>query len=254
VPQERNKNSKDTSWHEVASWYDAILQDDDSYQNKVILPNVLRLLDIKKEDKVLDLACGQGYFSNILYKTGAEIVGVDLGEDLIKIAKEKNKDIKYFVSPSHDLNMLYNNYFDKVIIILALQNIKKVRETFKEIKRVLKKDGQLFIVLNHPAFRIPQKSNWVIKEDKHSREIESYMSEFEIKIDMHPGQKDKIFTRSFHRPIQWYVKHAIKEGFVLSGLEEWISHKESQKGPHKEEEDRIRKEIPMFMCMVYKSI
>ena len=64
-----NKSSKkplDTSWNKVASWYDELLTtDDDSYQTKVIAPNLLRILDLKKGELVYDLACGQGYFSNI---------------------------------------------------------------------------------------------------------------------------------------------------------------------------------------------
>ena len=53
-----------TSWGGVADWYDSYLETNpDSYQEKVIAPNLLRLIDIKKGMKILDLACGQGFFS-----------------------------------------------------------------------------------------------------------------------------------------------------------------------------------------------
>ncbi len=57
-------NKSDTSWNKVANWYDELLKTDpDSYQSKVIAPNLLRILNIQKGEKIFDLACGQGYFS-----------------------------------------------------------------------------------------------------------------------------------------------------------------------------------------------
>jgi hypothetical protein len=54
---------------------------------------------------------------------------------------------------------------------------------------------------------------------------------------------------TFHRPLQVYFKAINKCGLSISRLEEWISHRSSQKGPRAIEEDRIRKEIPMFLCI-----
>jgi hypothetical protein len=84
------------------------------------------------------------------------------------------------------------------------------------------------------------------------RRIDSYMSEKTLEIDMTPGKRNvgnKKYTVSFHRPLQTYFKILSKSGFVVARLEEWISHKKSQMGPHAPEEDRMRKEIPMFMCL-----
>ena len=52
-----------TSWGKVAAWYDDLLDGDDTYQKKVILPNLKRLAGIQKGDQVLDLGCGQGFFA-----------------------------------------------------------------------------------------------------------------------------------------------------------------------------------------------
>jgi hypothetical protein len=56
-------------------------------------------------------------------------------------------------------------------------------------------------------------------------------------------------TISFHRPLQAYMKALEKTGFVLARLEEWTSHKKSEKGPRQTAEDRARKEIPLFLMM-----
>lgn len=240
----------DTSWGKVANWYDSHLGDDDTYHNKIIFPSLIRLLGDIKNKKILDLACGQGMFSSILQNSGAVVTGVDLGKELIDIAKTKNKKVDYFVGASDDLFMIKDKSQDAVICILALQNIEKINETFKEVKRVLKDGGRFIFVINHPSFRIPKQSSWANDNDIQYRRIDEYISESKIKIDMTPGSKtNKKFTVSFHRPMQFYFKFLNKNGFAVSRLEEWTSHKESEKGPRKKAEDKARKEIPMFMMI-----
>ncbi len=81
----------DTSWENVADWYDNLLNDKDSYQVKVILLNLLRLMKIEKGQKILDLACGQGFFATQFAKDGAEVIGIDASSSLIEKAKAKSK-------------------------------------------------------------------------------------------------------------------------------------------------------------------
>lgn len=248
---------KDTSWNKVADWYDLLLKNDDSYQAQVITPNLLRILNIQKGEKIFDLACGQGYFSNIFAKSGADVVASDLSKKLIETAKKQNEsNIKYYISGAHRSPFLKDNSVDDVVVVLAIQNIENVGDVFKECKRVLKKNGRMVIVLNHPAFRVPKGSDWYFNDGVQSRLVSKYLSESKVMIDMTPGEKDekkKIKTVSFHRPLQYYVKLLSKNGFYVTRLEEWISHKKSEKGPRQTEEDRARKEIPLFMCIEVKS-
>lgn len=244
---------RNTSWGEVAEWYDSLLEcSKDTYQEKVIYPNILRLMNIKKEESVLDLACGQGYFSRQFHKMGGQVTGVDISSKLIEIAKNKSsKEIKYFVSPAEKISFLNKESFDKISIILAVQNIENINELFKECTRLLKEKGSLFIVMNHPCFRIPKSSSWGwdIKNNIQYRRNDLYMSEKKEKIEMYPGKKDGKFLLSFHRPLQFYFKFLEKNGFYVNRIEEWISHKISEKGPHKEAEDKARKEFPLFLFL-----
>jgi ubiquinone/menaquinone biosynthesis C-methylase UbiE len=245
-------NKKETSWGNVADWYDDLLENKEgTYQKEVILPNLMRLLNPQKNEVVLDNACGQGYFSRAIAETGAKVIGVDIAKELIEIAKKNSpKEISFNTSPSHLLGFIQDSSVDKAITILALQNIEKLNETLIETSRVLKKGGKFFFVLNHPAFRIPKKSSWQWDEEnsKQYRRIDAYMSDIKEKIEMNPGarENDKEYTVSFHRPLQVYFKAINKAGFLVGRFEEWISHKESLKSARGDEENRIRKEIPMF--------
>ena len=241
----------DTSWNDVSNWYDTLLQNEDTYQTQVILPNIKRLAGIKKGTKVLDLACGQGFFSQTFVLEGGEVVGVDLSTKLIETAKKNIPNAKFFASPAHKLPMVPDNSLDVVTIILAIQNIENVSEVFKEVSKKLKKGGKLLLVLNHPAFRNPGASSWGFdeKEKKQYRRIDSYMTESKREIDMHPGAQKKTLTVSFHRPLQVYFKTLTNAGFMISRLEEWVSNRQSEKGPRREAEDYARKEFPLFLCL-----
>lgn len=248
----KNKK-KDTSWGKVAGWYNELIEESNNYQKDLILPNLIRLMDINKDEFILDVACGQGFFVREFLKSSKKVSGVDMSKELVGLARQHSIDNeKYFISQSHNLSFIENGSIDKISVILAIQNIEKVSETFKEFNRVLKNNSKVYLVLNHPTFRIPKKSDWFFDEKTKTqyRKISHYMSEQMIKIDMNPGEKDvkkKKYTFSFHRSLQYYFKIFNDCGFRVTRLEEWCSGKVSQNGPRKISEDRARREIPMFM-------
>ena len=240
-----------TSWGEVATWYDKHLTEADTYHQKVILPNLLRLIDAKKGESILDLASGQGFFTRPLSEKGATLIGVDISEELIAIAKKTSPTITYHVATAEDLSMIDDASIDKVLFVLAIQNIAHIQKVLEETARVLKTGGIFHIVMNHPSFRIPKRSSWEYDEKRkvQYRRIEEYMSESKTEIAMHPGMERSPQTISFHRPLQYYFKLLSKAGFMVNRLEEWISHKESDSGPRARAENDTRKEIPLFLYL-----
>lgn len=247
--------NKSTSWGKVAEWYDNLVEKDAlSYQQSLILPNLLRLVAPKNGDKIFDLACGQGFFAREFAKAGAKVAASDIAEELVRIAKELSKkagaDVEYHVSGADNISFIKDGSIDKITIVLALQNIENLNGTLAECARILKKGGSLFVVLNHPAFRIPKLSSWGWEGDKvQYRRIDQYMTESKTEIAMHPGNRKSETTVSFHRPLQVYFKTFKKNGLAVTGLEEWISNKKSEPGPRAKAEDKARKEIPLFMMV-----
>ncbi len=269
--------SKTTSWGKVAKWYDETVEQKGSYQQDLILPNLLRLMEIQKGERILDLACGQGLFARAFHAAGGKVVAADISKELIAIATEKSpKEIAYHTAPAEALPFLKNGSIDKTAIVLALQNIENLNETLAECARVLVPNGKLYLMLNHPAFRIPKESSWGFDEKANVqyRRIDRYLSNMKIEIEMHPGlnasggrvgrtnssdefvlgRKQSEQTLSFHRPLQTYAKALFKQNFCVRRLEEWSSTKRSQKGPRAEAEDRARKEIPLFLTIEAQKI
>ena len=160
-----------TSWGKEANWYDNYLNDDDSYQKQVIMPNLLRIVSPKKGMKILDLACGQGIFSEMIIDAGANVLSADISEELIGIAKKRlankisAKDSFMVARAGHLLDAgVAQGSCDSAICVLAAQNIKEFDLAIKEVSKIIKSGGKFTIVLNHPCFRIPKYSDWHFDE------------------------------------------------------------------------------------------
>ncbi len=239
------------SWGSVASWYEKHLLDEDTYHNKVVLPNLLRLVAPKRGESIVDLASGTGFFSAAFAKEGAQVTGIDVSEELIAIARKHSPQVSFHVGSAEKFDIVSDNSKDKVVIVLAIQNIEHTAKVFAEVARVLKKNGTLHIVMNHPAFRIPKQTSWAYDEKRkvQYRRVDEYLSESKSSIEMHPGKLGSPETLSYHRPLQYYFKLLQKAGLAVERLEEWTSHKESDSGPRAKAENNARKEFPLFLYL-----
>lgn len=247
------KNFKKTSWQKVAPWYNKVTEQGQGhyYHQHVVIPGVIKLLDLKTDSKLLDLACGNGVLANILPKE-IEYTGIDIAPSLIDQAKRSDRSPKhkYLVSDVTRPLPLKSGEWTHAAIVLAIQNIQNPNKVFQNASQYIKKDGILVMVLNHPAFRIPRQSSWGIDEAKRIqyRRIDKYMSPMEIPINMNPGDRNSKFTMSYHFPLSSYSKMLKDAGFLIEVVEEWTSDKESE-GRAAKMENRSRSEIPLFLAI-----
>lgn len=251
--------NNDTSWGAVADWYDKHLDDANTYHAQVVAPNLLRVVDLQSHESLLELGCGQGFFLEKFSEYSKKLAGVDLAQTLILRAATKGIPADLIVGSAEDPKIMQGRTFDVITIILALQNMKNIAAVVSNLSRLLAPGGRVCIVLNHPTFRVPKSSSWGIDTENNVqyRRVDGYLSEQELLIDMAPGKKDahkKTFTKSYHRPLQVYMKAFAKEGFAITKLEEWISHRKSEPGPWAKAENIARKEIPLFMCLVLRKL
>ena len=110
--------------------------------------DILPLLNyIKKNDRVLDIGCGNGRLYQILKENQVDYTGLDISEELIYIAKNKYPEADFIVG---DMKKLFfaDFTFDVIFSIASFHHLldKKTRiESLKEMKRVLKKDGRILM-------------------------------------------------------------------------------------------------------------
>ncbi len=243
-----------SSWENSHQWYnEAVGASGHYYHEHLILPGLLRLLKLSPTASVLDVACGQGVLARSIPPV-ARYVGLDISQSLIQSAK-KFKSPNHFSFTVHDATKPFPEglgVFSHAAIVLALQNIESPIDVLKHIHAHLGPKGKLAIVLNHPSFRIPRQSGWIIDPSKklQSRRVDRYMSALNIPIATHPSQKDaSSSTLSFHTPLSFFFKILKETGFHVLELEEWCSDKKSS-GKMSTMEDRAREEFPLFLTLI----
>jgi len=105
------------------------------------------LKDKCRNKKLLDYGCGNGVHSVFPAKMGAEVIGIDLSEPSLKIAKERAKnegmeDKIRFLAMDCEKMEFPDNYFD-IIFDGGTFSSLDFKKTLSELVRVLKPDGFL---------------------------------------------------------------------------------------------------------------
>jgi len=227
------------------------------YHREIILPGSLRLLGPKRGERALDVGCGQGIFARTLAGAGSDVTGIDASPSLVEKARSYAGPARanYLCASAEQMIGIKDHEYDIVSAILCVQNMRDLPGVAIECARVIAPGGRMLWVVNHPCFRIPRQSSWGWDESKKMqyRRIDHYKSQIEIPIQMHPGKNKSETTTSFHRPIEELIGIPCRAGFVLSGIEEWCSTKNSEPGPSARSENRARREFPLFMALLFRA-
>ncbi len=101
---------------------------------------------VRYDSKICDLGCGPGHISRFLKDRDKDVFGIDLSNEMLNIAKVKNPDIDYKIGNMMDLE-LQDNSLGGVVSFYSIVHctINEVEGVFKEVWRVLEKDGLLFL-------------------------------------------------------------------------------------------------------------
>jgi sterol 24-C-methyltransferase len=105
-------------------------------------------IDVGEGDMVLDLGCGCGAIaSHVASLTGSTVYGINIEKSQIEKAWE-NEDrarLNFAVGDFNNPLRFGDNMFDAVYNVQALTYATDLEQTFKEVFRILKPGGRLFI-------------------------------------------------------------------------------------------------------------
>lgn len=107
------------------------------------------------EVKVLDMACGTGDVSIALRRKGLDVVGADISENMLALARKKAPEIDFRYGDASELPFA-DGSFDAVTIAFGIRNFDKRAQCIRELHRVLKDGGMLAIA----EFSIPRNRLW----------------------------------------------------------------------------------------------
>lgn len=129
-----------------SSYYHILYKNRDYNEAEHFINNLITKLNIKKNSKILDLACGSGRHSIYLNKKGMNVKGYDNSENnIIKAKKFENSRLSFQLK---EMSEKYDDNFDYIFNLFTSfgYNSKKHNyKTLKSIEESLNGDGILVI-------------------------------------------------------------------------------------------------------------
>jgi len=120
-----------------------------------LLREIIKEVEIKKNDLILDAGGGTGNLSLLIEKEKAKVINLDFSQEALNIYKKKNPQGQIIL---HDLMHKIpfpDNHFDKIVSNNTLYNIPREKrlDVMIELGRVLKPKGKIVIANIHKNFK-----------------------------------------------------------------------------------------------------
>jgi 2-polyprenyl-3-methyl-5-hydroxy-6-metoxy-1,4-benzoquinol methylase len=218
------------AWDTNAPFWDQRMGEGNAFFNVLVWPAVEQLLRPRTEDRLLDVACGNGLTSRRLAEAGASVVAFDFSQEMIHLAKARSHTpaVEYRVLDATDLVSLLGlgeAQFDGALCNMALMDMAEMRPLLAGLARLLRPEGRFVFSVLHPCFNNPASVLVGELEDCDgslvttcSVKIARYLTPYTRRgLAMH-GQP--VAHPYFHRPLGLLLGACFEAGFVLDAIEE----------------------------------
>ncbi len=187
--------AKEQLYKRFAEYYDKIYSKKEYDKEVNFIDSILKKPKLKGK-KILDVACGTGKHTKLLKAKGYSVTGVDINPEMLKIARNKAKGVKFIRGDMKELDL--KEKFDAIICMFTSinynTNLKEIKKTLSNFYKTLNKEGAVIFDLG-----LTKKGR--VGRPKDCANIDAY-SEEDLQIarisQWHPSGEDKnIFNAIF---------------------------------------------------------
>tara|TARA_R110002095_G_scaffold1984_1_gene8834 strand:- start:434 stop:1171 length:738 start_codon:yes stop_codon:yes gene_type:complete len=201
---------------------------------------LLKLAGDPRDMAVLDVACGEGFYTRMIRERGAtRVTGVDLSQGMIDLAQKQEaqnqQGIEYILGDARELPT--TDQYDLAIAAYLL-NYARTREELQAmcdgIARALKPGGRFVTVNSSPMFHFPSAPSfrqygfettttgdwregtsvtWTFYVDDSSIDIENYY----LSVKTH----EAAFRQAGFREVRWHMPQLSPDGLKDNTLDFW---------------------------------
>jgi SAM-dependent methyltransferase len=152
-PENGDEPTAKAAYDELADQY-AVDVRENAYNAHIEFPATTELVPDVAGERVLDAGCGTGAYSAWLVDAGADVVGVDVSDEMLAHARDAvgdGADAEFVQADlGRPLDFAADDAFDGVVSALALEYVRDWDAVFAEFHRVLRPGGFLVFSTGHP--------------------------------------------------------------------------------------------------------
>ncbi|HQF36277.1 MAG TPA: class I SAM-dependent methyltransferase [Candidatus Dojkabacteria bacterium] len=215
-------------------------------------PAMYKKVPVLKGKKVLCIGCGSGEECEFLKERGADkVIGIDISEGLINIAKKKYPEIEFHVMDVENMKFEKDS-FDYVYSSLTMHYLSNWIVALKAIRKILKKRGIFLFSTHHPVRFGAQKDSKTdeyqfilgYSKNKKTKSCEIYGDYLNTRM-VRSVWSNSLEVFYYHRPLSSIIRDIIKAKFTI------IDFHEPKATELAKQKDiafwKIHQKIPLFM-------
>ncbi|MFH1689763.1 MAG: class I SAM-dependent methyltransferase [Candidatus Eisenbacteria bacterium] len=199
-------------------------------------PAMLGLLPDVSGRRILDAGCGPGVAMGWLIARGADVVGVDVSGNMLRLARQRLGDVAVLHEADLERPMpfLADSSFDVVLSSGTLGYVRDWLALFQEFSRVLRSSGCVVFSVGHPC------SDYTLNDtdDYFSTELRDYTWR---------GFGAPIVVPCYRRPFSHMIDPIVRAGFSIERMVEPVPTQEFAEVKPEEYAQLIRR--PRVLCV-----
>ncbi len=145
--------------HEIAEMFDGVAANYDRTNDLLSLGQdrlwrraVVKAVDARVGENVLDLAAGTGTSTQPFQRAGANVIATDFSLGMLRVGKNDLPEIRFVAGDATKLPFK-DDAFDAVTISFGLRNVVDIDAALNELRRVTRPQGRLVICeFSHPTW------------------------------------------------------------------------------------------------------
>lgn len=201
---DKDANEAKRIYNEYGKYFIEI--EEHNINRKILSKTLFSMMGNVKDKKILDAGCGCGKDCKALAEKGACAVGIDVSQRMIEISRNNCDDIGNQKTEFHVEDMGKTGFrdgeFDIVLAAFSLPYKKDLRKVIREFKRILKENGELYIIVPHPIRKMVKYTKNYFRGGKYWEDL----------------GKMKVFN--YHRTMEEYINTLASERFFINEIRE----------------------------------
>jgi ubiquinone/menaquinone biosynthesis C-methylase UbiE len=163
--------------------------------------------------KAIDFGCGTGRSTRFLRQLGFDVVGVDIADQMLTLARKRDPDGEYRLVSDGNLHVLAADTYDLVLSVFTFDNIPTMEKKvllLQSLKRLLNRNGCIVSVVSSPEIYVNEWASFSTKDFPQNRTAKSGEKVYIVMLDVEDS-----------RPVEdiIWMDQDYRETYKLAGVE-----------------------------------